>query len=208
MLSSASYVCDPRPDYPLVITAKRYWISELSSDDPSALTLVLAHGTGYHKEQWEPTIEYLYEYISNDASQTVKVKDVWSIDAPNHGDAAVLNEATLRWGYDICTCNVCRSCHRRYSPTTASRLGRVFASNTHIPRGSRYRCRRGLQQTEPRWHRSLDGCSCTVCLSTLIGHISYTHTFAASSAIRSTLKCRSSHLFLSSRCASRKNQLG
>lgn len=101
MLSSASYVCDPRPDYPLVITAKRYWISELSSDDPSALTLVLAHGTGYHKEQWEPTIEYLYEYISNDASQTVKVKDVWSIDAPNHGDAAVLNEATLRWGYDI-----------------------------------------------------------------------------------------------------------
>ncbi|PCH37587.1 alpha/beta-hydrolase [Wolfiporia cocos MD-104 SS10] len=98
-LSCESYVCDARPDYPLLITAKRYWVPGLASDDPSALTLILTHGTGYHKEQWEPTIEHLYEHLAGQSP--VRVRDVWSIDCPNHGEAAVLNEQTLRWGYHI-----------------------------------------------------------------------------------------------------------
>ncbi|KZT01620.1 alpha/beta-hydrolase [Laetiporus sulphureus 93-53] len=101
VLSSQSYVCDPRPDYPLLITAKCYWVPELASDAPDALTLIVTHGTGYHKEQWEPTFEYLYEHLARAGNKAVRIRDIWSIDCPNHGDAAVLNEKTLQWGYHI-----------------------------------------------------------------------------------------------------------
>jgi len=102
-LSSEAYVCDARPDYPLLITAKRYWIPELSSTDADALTLIVTHGTGYHKEQWEPTIEHLYEYLAqaNGEKTGIRIRDIWSVDCPNHGEAAVLNERTLQWGYNI-----------------------------------------------------------------------------------------------------------
>ncbi|KAF5384362.1 hypothetical protein D9615_003153 [Tricholomella constricta] len=95
-----SYTFDPRPNYPLVITAKRYWKPDSPYlNDPSAHTLVFAHGTGFHKEQWEPTMDDLYALMDgNDGS--VKVREMWSIDAPNHGDAAILNEHVLQWGYE------------------------------------------------------------------------------------------------------------
>lgn len=101
-VNSQSYVFDPRPNYPLLITAKRYWRSNSKYlNDSDALTLVFTHGTGFHTEQWEPTIDDLYALLDNKTS--VKVREVWGIDAPNHGDAAVLNEKALKWGYDtIC----------------------------------------------------------------------------------------------------------
>ncbi|KZT63155.1 alpha/beta-hydrolase [Daedalea quercina L-15889] len=99
-LISQAYVCDPRPEYPLLITAKRYTVPGHISEDPGALTLILTHGTGYHKEQWEPTLEHLFENVAQAGEgSTVKIRDVWAIDCPNHGDAAVLNEGTLLWGY-------------------------------------------------------------------------------------------------------------
>lgn len=103
-----SYVCDARPDYPLLITAKRYRVPALASDAPDALTLVLTHGTGYHKEHWEPTIEHLFEHLASSSTNSsrarvpVRIHDVWSIDCQNHGDAAVLNEEEFKWGYNIC----------------------------------------------------------------------------------------------------------
>ncbi|KAG5340402.1 hypothetical protein C0989_001725 [Termitomyces sp. Mn162] len=100
VLSSQSCTFDPRPNYPLLITAKRYWKADSKHlNDPSALTLILTHGTGFHKEQWEPTIDELYALLDRKDSST-KVREVWSIDAPNHGDAAVLNEDILRIGYE------------------------------------------------------------------------------------------------------------
>jgi hypothetical protein len=101
-LRSKSYTFDPRPNYPLLSTAKCYWNpSSPSFSDSNALTLILTHGTGFHKEQWEPTIDDLYDLL--DAGGSVKVREIWSIDAPNHGDAATLNENALGWGYDqIC----------------------------------------------------------------------------------------------------------
>ncbi|KAK1232831.1 hypothetical protein PQX77_004057 [Marasmius sp. AFHP31] len=30
----------------------------------------------------------------------LKIREIWAIDAPNHGDAGVLNEGTLSWGYE------------------------------------------------------------------------------------------------------------
>ncbi|OCH87169.1 alpha/beta-hydrolase [Obba rivulosa] len=99
-LACKSYICDPRPHYPLLITAKRYWHPDQDpSEDLDSLTLILAHGTGYHKEQWEPTIEDLYEILRSRGTGAPKVREVWSIDCPNHGEAAVLNEKVLQWGY-------------------------------------------------------------------------------------------------------------
>lgn len=122
-LSTHAYVCDPRPDYPLLITAKRYWIPALSSNHPDALTLVLAHGTGYHKEQWEPTIEHIYEHLA--AGKTgVRIRDVWSIDCPNHGEAAVLNEQTLKWGYHICLFGLSRRAQGDIADSIVQSTGR------------------------------------------------------------------------------------
>ncbi|KAG6807346.1 hypothetical protein H0H93_001666, partial [Arthromyces matolae] len=67
-----------------------------------ALTLIFTHGTGFHKEQWEPTIDDFYDLLEKD-DKSPKIREVWSIDAPNHGDAAVLNENVLKIGYEpIC----------------------------------------------------------------------------------------------------------
>lgn len=100
-LISTTYVCDPRPDYPFRITGKRYTAPGCVSEDPDALTLVFAHGTGYHKEHWEPALKHIFEHAVRDGH--IKIRDAWAIDCPNHGDAAVLNEHTLLWGYDNCT---------------------------------------------------------------------------------------------------------
>jgi len=94
------FVFDPRPNYPLLVTAKRYRHANGStSEDPNALTLILAHGTGFHKEQWEPTVDDLWHIISR-CGGGAAIREVWSIDCPNHGEAAVLNDTTLQWGYE------------------------------------------------------------------------------------------------------------
>lgn len=96
-LASQSYVFDPRPNFPLLLTAKRYWSpTSRHLNDPDAFTLIFAHGTGFHKEHYEPTIQDLYGLIPDSGSP--KIREAWSIDCPNHGDAAILNEETLRWG--------------------------------------------------------------------------------------------------------------
>ena len=73
--------------------------------DPDTITLIFAHATGFHKEHWEPTLNNLHTLLQATNSGSVKVQYVWSIDTPNHGDAAVLNEKALKWGYDpVCMC--------------------------------------------------------------------------------------------------------
>ncbi|KAI0634069.1 alpha/beta-hydrolase [Trametes polyzona] len=96
-MQSKSYVFDPRPAFPLLVTARQYWSSDCARDDPDALTLVFAHATGYHKEHWEPTLEHLFALLRTGGKG--KIRDAWCIDAPNHGEAAKLNEKALQWGY-------------------------------------------------------------------------------------------------------------
>ncbi|KAI0089547.1 Alpha/beta hydrolase fold-1 [Irpex rosettiformis] len=99
-LEFETYTLDPRPHYPFLITAKRYWNPSHYHDDDDALTVILAHATGYHKEHWEPTIEDFYDVLAEAGSNNpVKIREFWAIDAPNHGDAAVLNEELLTWGH-------------------------------------------------------------------------------------------------------------
>lgn len=98
--SCKSYVFDPRPSYPLLSAVKQYWIpNSPHATDPDALTLVFTHGAGFHKEQWEATINDLQAILDKGEGKT-KIREIWTIDAPNHGDSAVLNEETLKLGYE------------------------------------------------------------------------------------------------------------
>ncbi|KAF8452387.1 Alpha/beta hydrolase family-domain-containing protein [Boletus edulis BED1] len=104
---SRIYVFDPRPRFPFQIVAKRYWIGDCP-DGPGVsktleddLTLVFMSGNGTPKEQWEVTIQRLFQHQQAAPRKTVQFHDMWSLEMPNQGDSAVLNEEVLRWGYDI-----------------------------------------------------------------------------------------------------------
>jgi hypothetical protein len=109
-LTFESYIFNPRPRLPLLLTAKRYQPSS-GSDLEDGFTLIFTHGAGFHKEQWEPTIEHLFELQSKNPNGP-KIREAWSIDAPNHGEAGVLNEQKLLAGcYDeICKFRWSLSC--------------------------------------------------------------------------------------------------
>ncbi|KZT20562.1 alpha/beta-hydrolase [Neolentinus lepideus HHB14362 ss-1] len=80
------------PSYRFKLAAKRYWLREAEAytRDPEALTLILLHSTSFHKETWEPTLEKLFSLLV--AQKRVKVREAWTIDCPNHGVAAALNQ--------------------------------------------------------------------------------------------------------------------
>ncbi|KIK69091.1 hypothetical protein GYMLUDRAFT_188580, partial [Collybiopsis luxurians FD-317 M1] len=63
--------------------------------DREGLVLMMAHGTGYHKEHWEPTIQYLFD-LDLESKTTYGIRECWAIDVQNHGEAAVLNEQVTR----------------------------------------------------------------------------------------------------------------
>ncbi|TFK65849.1 hypothetical protein BDN72DRAFT_880692 [Pluteus cervinus] len=90
-------ICPPRPEYPFYITAKRYWLQafEAHANDPEALTLIVLHSTSFHKETWEPALHDLFGFVVKNGRGTVKIREAWAIDCPNHGEAAVLNEEML-----------------------------------------------------------------------------------------------------------------
>ena len=122
---SKNYTFDPRPrSSPFRIVAKRYWIGELCPDADDhdtfsktredVLTLVFIHGNGAHKEHWEPTIQRLFENQQAATRGTVRFHDMWSLDMPNQGDSAILNEETLLWGYDICKIHIFHGHEHRF----------------------------------------------------------------------------------------------
>ena len=108
-----SYTLPPTSDYPLYITAKRYWMPnfEINNDNDAAQTLIVLHSTSFHKETWEPTLQDLFKLVlsqqrrrqqqeeeNNTASATIEgvlIRDAWAIDCPNHGQSAVLNHRVL-----------------------------------------------------------------------------------------------------------------
>ncbi|TFK20622.1 DnaJ-domain-containing protein [Coprinopsis marcescibilis] len=96
VLTKETFTFDPRPYYPLLIKANRYWDPKTQAHD--GLTMVFAHGTSFNKETWEPTIEDLQVLVESQPSK-LKIREFWSIEAPNHGDSAALNQEVLRVGY-------------------------------------------------------------------------------------------------------------
>ena len=91
-----SYTLPPTPDYPLSIIAKRYWLPHgLNTEDPAAQTLIVLHSTSFHKETWEPTLQDLFELVSQSNTE-VLIRDAWAVDCPNHGESGVLNNQALK----------------------------------------------------------------------------------------------------------------
>ena len=60
-------------------------------------------GAEVDKEQWEPTINQIFDRQQHkDAAH--RVREAWSFDWLNHGDAAVLNREALKSRPDgVCT---------------------------------------------------------------------------------------------------------
>ena len=140
--STKLYTFDPRPSFPFLTVAKRYWQPDSPYlDDSTALTLIFAHGTSFHKEQWEPTIDDLQSAVERHTEVSVRIREIWTVDAPNHGDAAELNEETLKLGY----AGVCKSagaCAYGISEAfTSSWMGRIWAQPAFTVKWPRHRRR-------------------------------------------------------------------
>ncbi|KAK0472758.1 alpha/beta-hydrolase [Armillaria novae-zelandiae] len=76
---------------PLWASLKRYTKAKLCSQKiQPGYVLILTHGTGFHKEQWEPTMRHLFNL---DVRSTIR--EAWAVDCQNHGEAAILNERVL-----------------------------------------------------------------------------------------------------------------
>ncbi|KAJ7921185.1 Alpha/beta hydrolase family-domain-containing protein [Mycena leptocephala] len=83
---------DP-PGRVLKMTAKRYWTHDSDSND-EGVSLLFAHCIGSHKEQWEPIIERTFQ-MTQEKARHQRVREAWSFDWQNHGDAAILNRELL-----------------------------------------------------------------------------------------------------------------
>ncbi|KAJ7621153.1 alpha/beta-hydrolase [Roridomyces roridus] len=66
----------------------------LTFKDAARIALVLTHCVGTNKEIWEPVIQRLYQ-LQSCARSGVVVVETWSMDSPNHGEAAAINEKAL-----------------------------------------------------------------------------------------------------------------
>ena len=47
------------------------------------------------KESWLPTLECLFEMQAKASNTRFTIIEAWSVDSPNHGRAAIMNEARL-----------------------------------------------------------------------------------------------------------------
>ncbi|KAJ7509012.1 hypothetical protein B0H11DRAFT_1847506 [Mycena galericulata] len=82
----------------LGLAFKRYRPLPTSVSSHSGATrvaLVFTHCVGTHKETWVPVIEYLYQFQSSASQCSVIIAEAWSMDSPNHGEAAAINEKAL-----------------------------------------------------------------------------------------------------------------
>lgn len=73
-----SYPCDPA-----------------SHSNAVSVSILVAVGVGYSSELWVPVIKHLYRLQARPGSP-IHIRSVWVVDRPNHGDAAQLNEQTLK----------------------------------------------------------------------------------------------------------------
>ncbi len=163
-LKSQAHVFDARPHYPLLVPVKRYWVPEFESTDSDAITLILAHALSFTKEHWEPLLEDLYGQLAitpKNSSPIPKIRDVWAIECPNHGEGAVLNEETLLDGYTpACRC-LCRAFANDHTQpncgNSPSFVGGICKSGAFGFERSRkrYKCR--LQVSQPSWGGPLYG---------------------------------------------------
>ncbi|KAF8755278.1 Alpha/beta hydrolase family [Rhizoctonia solani] len=71
--------------------ANRYAPERSCTGNSIGVTVVLFHAGGFHKEIWETTLRYLLSMPQGQAN----VDEIWSLDAANHGDSALINNKSL-----------------------------------------------------------------------------------------------------------------
>ncbi|PFH48970.1 hypothetical protein AMATHDRAFT_49106 [Amanita thiersii Skay4041] len=80
--------------FPLKSLCNRYTRSgSLTAKSSPKITLIFAHGSGFHKECWEPTLERLFEMDAR--SRFPMIREAWALDAQHHGESAIVNEGAL-----------------------------------------------------------------------------------------------------------------
>ncbi|KAI9064976.1 alpha/beta-hydrolase [Trametes sanguinea] len=62
--------------------------------NPNGVTLLFFHCAGSHKDSWEPTIDHIFSAKSA-GGKLPAVREAWSFDMHSHGEAAIINGATL-----------------------------------------------------------------------------------------------------------------
>ncbi|KAG1888333.1 Alpha/Beta hydrolase protein [Suillus subluteus] len=82
-----------RSERPLWTCVNRY--VKKVQDERKGLTLLFAHANGFPKEIWEATLRYLLS-----SSTASLIDEVWSWEAVQHGDAALVNETNLSGIFD------------------------------------------------------------------------------------------------------------
>ena len=83
----------PSPGYPLYVSAKCYRPQQRAENSNRDISLIFLHGVGSYKEVFEPVIVELLVLWN---SSRLRIREVWSVECPNHGQSAVLNEHLLR----------------------------------------------------------------------------------------------------------------
>ncbi|KAJ7864788.1 Alpha/beta hydrolase fold-1 [Mycena olivaceomarginata] len=84
-MKSQLHVAEPSPTCPFRVEGVQY-IPDSPCED--GFTLIFLHAMSLHKETFEPMLDHLL------ASST-RIRDVWSIDNPNHGRSSALNQKLL-----------------------------------------------------------------------------------------------------------------
>ncbi|KAH7337716.1 Alpha/beta hydrolase family-domain-containing protein [Rhizoctonia solani] len=81
----------PVNDATMWTVANRYAPEKPRVGASPAVTIVLSHATGFHKEIWETTLKYLLSTPQGQAN----IDEIWALDAANHGDSGLLNKDSL-----------------------------------------------------------------------------------------------------------------
>ncbi|KAK0237502.1 Alpha/beta hydrolase fold-1 [Armillaria nabsnona] len=76
----------------LKAAVKRYRPENSGAGNEAGYILVFAHGTGFHKEHWEVTIQRLFALA---LSSPIRILEAWTVDAQTHGASAAINEETI-----------------------------------------------------------------------------------------------------------------
>ncbi|RPD56181.1 hypothetical protein L226DRAFT_613735 [Lentinus tigrinus ALCF2SS1-7] len=82
------------PDSGLFVSANNYTPTQQPEHASGEVTLVFAHCSSAHKDQWEDTVARLFHIsaASNQLSQSWRVRDAWALDAQGYGDSPILGK--------------------------------------------------------------------------------------------------------------------
>ncbi|KAF9036371.1 alpha/beta-hydrolase [Panaeolus papilionaceus] len=92
-INKTLYTLPPSSNYPFYVLVTHYE-TEQSASNTNGLTLVCMHALGMHKESWEVPIQSLL------GVKQKAIRDIFSIEMPNHGESSILNEAVIQQNPD------------------------------------------------------------------------------------------------------------